>query len=263
MTRRSGKRRIRADALRSPAKPQRPVPSANPGYYEAAQRPLQCLAFLAPLIIIYELGLALLHNGQQTSQRPDLAAQLLLQWFFSLFGATGYYLPGFALVAVLLAWHVFARLPWKVEPVVLAGMLAESVLLSIPLLMMNRLLSTSALAGATMMKSSISADLLLSIGAGLYEELVFRLMLISMLMLLLKDIGGMRESVAVALAVVVSSLAFAAHHYQPIGNDPFSPRDFAFRATAGAYLAGVFVTRGFGIAVGSHAVYDIIVVALL
>src|SRR5262249_43418438 len=209
MTRSTARRRIRTDVIRSPPSRPRPAHSAHPGYYEAAQRPLQCLVFLAPMVILYEVGLAMLHNGQ-SHQRPDLAAQLLLQWFFSLFGATGYYLPGFALVAVLLAWHVFARLPWKGEPIVLAGAVGEALVLALPLLMMNRLLNTETLA-ALAPASSTTADLLLSVGAGIYEELVFRLMLISLLMLLLKDIGGMKQTVAVALAVIVSSLAFAAH----------------------------------------------------
>ncbi len=262
MATRSAKRRIRADVIRK-SPPRRPrQPDKIPGYYEGTQRPLQCLAFLFPMIIAYEAGLAIVHHGRAVTDQPDLAAQLLLSWFFSLFGATGYFLPGFALVAVLLCWHVASRQSWKIEPTMLVGMFAESVLLALPLLTMNRLFDTDTLA-AVANHSSVGVDLLLSIGAGIYEELVFRLMLISLLMLLLKDIGGMKQTPAVAFAVIISSLAFAAHHYKPIGGEDFATRDFAFRTLAGAYLAGVFVTRGFGIAVGCHAIYDIIVVAML
>ncbi|MCK6455432.1 MAG: CPBP family glutamic-type intramembrane protease [Phycisphaerae bacterium] len=239
--------------------PARPAvaPSAG-GYYDLTHRPLQCLVFLLPLVAAYEVGMALVHQWSSGPQRHDLAAQLLLQWLFSLFGASGYYLPGLALVAVLLAWHVASRQPWSIDGVALGGMLAESVLFAIPLLAMNQFVRQRSLAAFG--EPSVAVDLLLSIGAGIYEELVFRLIVISFLMMLLKDIGGMRQTAAVALTVIASSLAFAAHHYAPIGSDVFSVGDFAFRAAAGAYLAGVFVFRGFGIAVGSHVMYDVIVV---
>lgn len=214
------------------------------------------------MVVAYEAGMAFLSSGQFARQPPDLAAHKLLQWFFSLFGASGYYLPGFLLLAVLLAWHVAARDPWKLEATPLAGMLTESILLALPLLTLNRLFDGNLLAAGTNATEGVLDDLLLSVGAGIYEELLFRLILIALLMLLLKDIGGMRQSAAVAFAVIVSSLLFAAHHYAPIGSDDFQARDFAFRAVAGAYLAAVYVFRGFGIAVGCHAMYDVIVVTL-
>jgi membrane protease YdiL (CAAX protease family) len=87
--------------------------------------------------------------------------------------------------------------------------------------------------------------------------MVFRLIIITLLMILVKDIMQVKERWSVALAVVVSSLLFAAHHYQPIGADVWSIREFAFRTAAGAYLAAVFVVRGFGLAVGCHVIYDV------
>ncbi len=212
------------------------------------------------MVVAYEVGMALLHRGQADAVRPDLAAKLLLGWFFSIFGATGYYLPGLALVVVLLCWHVVSSDAWRVEWAPLIGMAAESLLLALPLLALNQFLSGRALGGWG--DDSIPGELLLSVGAGIYEELVFRLIFISLFMLVFKDLFGLRQNPAAGLAVVLSSLAFAAHHYYPVGSDAFSGMEFLFRALAGGYLAGVFVFRGFGIAVGSHAVYDVIVALL-
>ncbi|QDV90637.1 CAAX amino terminal protease self- immunity [Phycisphaerae bacterium RAS2] len=224
------------------------------------------------MIAAYELGMIWLHGSALHQQRPFLAAQQLLQWFFSLFGVTGYYLPGAALIAVLLFWHLASRHPWKVEGWPLGGMAGESVLLAIPLLLLNDwipgLAARSAFAmagspsGTVLLQASGNSasqldDLLLSVGAGLYEELVFRLMIISLLTLLITDVGRVRQSIGVASAVIVSSLLFAAHHYSPIGAEEFTTGGFAFRSAAGGYLAGVYVLRGFGLAVGCHVVYDV------
>ena len=55
-----------------------------------------------------------------------------------------------------------------------------------------------------------------------------------------------------------AALWFGLHHYPPIGEDIWSTSEFAFRTAAGAYLAAVYVLRGFGLAVGCHIVYDVI-----
>ena len=67
MTRRTARRRIRTDVIRKPP-PQRsrPPPSANPGYYEAAQRPLQCLVFLLPMIVLYNVAATSVDRGDTT-----------------------------------------------------------------------------------------------------------------------------------------------------------------------------------------------------
>lgn len=214
------------------------------------------------MVIAYELGIIMLHGGAPEYARPALAAKQILQWFFSLFGATGFYLPGAALVVVLLVWHIASHQPWKVSSQPLLGMAGESVLLAIPLLLLNRWLpSLSAVTAAGESPGTHVTDgldnLLLSVGAGLYEEMVFRLIVITLISIVVIDIARVRQVTGVALAVIVSSLLFAAHHYHPIGADAWSSKEFAFRAAAGAYLAAVFVVRGFGLAVGCHVIYDV------
>lgn len=212
------------------------------------------------MILAYEAGMIALHGDLPEYQRPALAAKQLLQWFFSLFGASGYYFPGLAMIIVLLIWHIASKYPWKIAPQPLLGMAGESVLLAIPLLLLNQWLPSlqAVTTGPTVIDHTAELEsLLLSVGAGLYEELVFRLIVITMIGILLVDILRIRQGTSLAIALVVSSLLFAAHHYHPIGADPWSSREFAFRAAAGGYLAAVFVLRGFGLAVGCHVIYDV------
>lgn len=228
-------------------------------YRQITRQPLQSLAFLIPLILAYEIGTALTMGAGAPAQRRDLAATQLLQWFFGLFGASGAYLPGILLVVALLGWHIAARLPWKIHGQALVAMAAESILLALPLLGLNWFLANVGTGG---MLQAITAgsfeDLRLSIGAGIYEELVFRMIVIELITFLAHDVARLKQSAAVAVAVILSSLFFAVSHHEPIGSDQWDAGRFAFRAAAGAYLAAVYVLRGFGLAVGGHVVYDVI-----
>jgi membrane protease YdiL (CAAX protease family) len=68
---------------------------------------------------------------------------------------------------------------------------------------------------------------------------------------------------AAVMAAITTSFLFAiAHHVGPAA-DAFNLFSFSFRAAAGVFFAAVFLLRGFGITVGSHAVYDLLVGVLL
>ena len=97
----------------------------------------------------------------------------------------------------------------------------------------------------------------LSLGAGIYEELVFRLFGLTVLHTLLFNVLKMKKGTGYLAMVVISSLGFAFYHY--LGDEQFSWRSLVFRTVAGAYFAGLFLTRGFGITAFSHSSYDIIV----
>lgn len=244
-------------------RPRKKRAASSDSYWDITHRPLQCLVFLLPLVLAYEIGMALLHGQLPLDEQPGLAARQLLQWLFSLFGVKSLYLPGVAVVLVLLGWQIASSDPWKVSWHCLIGMAAESILLSVPVVLLNELIRrSSALMSVVQLAATPFDNLLLSIGAGIYEELVFRLIIIEILSLLLVDIGRLRQVSGVALTVILSSLLFAAHHYPPIGADAWSTSEFAFRAAAGAYLAAVYVVRGFGLAVGCHVFYDIIAFAM-
>jgi len=228
-----------------------------PGYFERTRQPLYSLVFLLPMLLIYELGILLAYPSFSPHRPPEVQAKVLLTWFMALLGVTGFYLPGLAVVVILLGWHVLRREPWRVDRPVVLGMAVESVLLALPPLLFHAALTNRILLAGT----DWAESLLLSISAGIYEELVFRLLLISVLVFLLTDVLKLKRSPAELVGVLLSSVIFAAHHYKGFGGaDAFDLTTFWFRAVAGVYLAGVFVLRGFGIAAGCHMFYDLIVV---
>lgn len=98
----------------------------------------------------------------------------------------------------------------------------------------------------------------LSIGAGTYEELFFRLMLLGGLLLILPRTPLPSWSV-VPTAIVASSLVFSAFHYFPFGIDRWELWSFTFRFGFGVALAWIYRTRGFAVAVYTHAIYDLMI----
>lgn len=109
---------------------------------------------------------------------------------------------------------------------------------------------------------SVFERLVMSVGAGFYEEVVFRLLLMSGLYAASVRVLGVRSVFAAILAVVTSSVIFSAVHY--VGNmaDAFTLGSFVYRAFAGVLLATIFQVRGFAVAVYTHAFYDILVLVL-
>ena len=97
-------------------------------------------------------------------------------------------------------------------------------------------------------------------GAGIYEELLFRLMLLPLVAGLAR-LAGATPRVSWAAAILVTSLTFSAAHYDLVApyGEPFALASFAFRFLAGAFFAVLFVYRGFGVAAGAHALYDMLV----
>jgi len=123
-------------------------------------------------------------------------------------------------------------------------------------------------AGQTPRKIPLLVKIVTGIGAGIYEEFVFRLVLICLLMLLLQDFFSLNYTVSVTLAVVVSAVLFSAHHHILFLSGGFKSGEafawwaFVFRTVAGLYFAALFALRGFGITAGTHALYDIIAALL-
>ena len=249
----------------------------SPGYLEHSSSPLVSLAFVLPLILIYELGTHGPWGGGQgggaTGNAPPpqhVIAFTLLQQFFGLFGATGRSLPALAVVGILLAWHVARQDRWRVRWPTLGGMAIEGSLLSLPLLALSvlvaQLLRVVPLAAAGHPALGVARmppdDLLiLCLGAGIYEELVFRLILLTVLTLFVKDLLQFPRVAATLFVVLLASLMFSGYHY--LGPEAFHWRTFAFRTLAGIYFGALFLTRGFCVTAATHAAYDILVLIVL
>jgi len=252
-------RRAREDAFHLPS----PDSVAGQHYYYVTLRPWPSLLFILPILLVFEVGIYLRQDGVPGGSSQLVAAYLIERLIVELgAGRFGYIFPGLLVVAILLAAHLVARHPWKFDLFVLPGMLGESLIWAIPLFVFSRVLNLTALLADAAVRDQWLDQIIRSFGAGLYEEVVFRLLCIGLLDILLVNIFKLNRPASRVFAVFASAALFSAQHHPPLGVDPFVLSDFLFRTAAGIYLAGLFLFRGFGIAAGCHVFYNVIVVTL-
>ena len=223
-------------------------------YFNRSERPLHSLAFLLPLIAVYELG--------SRFSPSRLIAFDLLHRFFDFFGASAQIVPALAVVGILLTWHVARGDRWDVHVGTVLGMSVESVLLAVPLLVLSVAFARWHVRIPLYAGEGTWRDqAIIAVGAGVYEELVFRLAGLTLLHLVLVDVLRMPKGRAGVLMVVSSAVLFSLYHY--LGVETFSWRTCVFRAAAGIYFGAIFLCRGFGVTAGCHAAYDVLVVAMV
>jgi len=225
------------------------------GYFEQSADLLNSLILVLPLLLIYELGL-LLTGGETLNGVDFITVFLARNW-----GLQGILIfNGLLLVAGGVGVYVLKSErgfdPRIVVPVILESTVYALFLGSAILLVMSNIPGLSAgPAGYGLLER-----VFLSIGAGVNEELVFRLGLYTALAWSFAKFTS--EGAAIAGAVVVSSVLFSLVHY--VGpTESFEVHSFVYRFLAGGIFCGLFCFRGFAVAVYTHAIYDIYVMVVL
>ena len=231
------------------------VLSALQKYFQQSELPLVSLSFLLPMIVLYEIGTYYFASDWARHTETRVLAFNLLRQFLAMFGATGRYLPCFAVCFILLSWHIARRDRWQLQVGTNFLMCIESALLALPILAIGSIVGHYLPLYAP--GHSLKGGLVLALGAGIYEELVFRLIAFTLLNILLVDMLKIEKKWAYLLIVVGSSILFALYHYWSPQSAPFRWSDCIFRTICGGYFGVLFMSRGFGITAGTHAVYDI------
>jgi hypothetical protein len=242
-----------------------PLPSGKGGYFASSRAPRYSILFALPLLIAYE-GLAALLASPEGGMRNG--ADALLRGLFG--AALGVHGPAiFMMVIVLLGVGLVARDMRRsresLRPPYFLLMAGESALLAIGFGLVIGTLTAQLLGAVHLLAAGAPADLarmpwstrlMLSLGAGLYEELFFRVVLVSGLTALGVRVFGSSRRSAVLMAVISSAFIFSAFHYIPPYGDHFEVASFTFRFLSGLAFSILYVVRGFGITAWTHALYD-------
>ncbi len=220
---------------------------------------LTSLVLVCPLFLLYQVGVLFtlpMLNG------ADFLTTLLLRDLGLSVPAYLGFIGGVCLALLLaMAW---LKKKQQIDRTVFVPMLLESVLYALTMgsfivFVMTQVLGISPrlAVGSTLEQASIVTRVVMSVGAGLYEETVFRLGLLAGLVVLFERVVQMRRWAAVLFAFLLSALVFSAVHHIPPYGDPFGLGVFTFRVLAGVFFGLLFWFRGFAVAVYTHAFYDI------
>lgn len=234
-------------------------------YFSDTKNLLYSFLISLPLFITYELLIII--------SQPD-ASQIVRisvdSWFKSIFSLLGVNTVSITLLVVaLLGMFILYKereklrgLRFKFFPLMIAESTVYAALVT---LVATFFISMIFAISANDPISSLSGlqKFALSLGAGLYEELFFRVILVSLLILVFKKVFNNKNWAAMIAAITLSALLFSLVHYVGSMGDAFTLSSFMYRFVFGLMLNGIYVWRGFGIAAWTHALYDLMVLFVL
>ncbi len=228
------------------------------------------LALTLPVFLVYQLGVVFLDARNAT----DLVTGRLLEiaggdrlTYLGLTGSIG--------ILMSAAFAVLGRgQPLRMGKVVQIAV--EGAAYAVAMSTATAWVVGKVFAGTVHVNQGPVPGLIMSLGAGFYEELAFRVVLFGLGAKLLvwlfahERVGlvgqgprlGLKATAIMATWAIVCAGIFSAMHYVgPLG-DAFAVRSFVTRAVLGLMLTLVYSLRGFAAAVWSHALYDVWVLAL-
>lgn len=217
--------------------------------------PLTVLLFLGPMIVLYEVGTAYYASDWMYRTETRVLAFSLMRQFMYIFGLPSRWMPGLAVMFILFFWHLARGDPWRWRFGTAGAMLLESAMLAFPILAWSRIQGSifPLYAGEGLWRGG----LVLSLGAGIYEEAIFRLVAFTVADIVLIDLLRMPRRPAYVMIILGTSTLFAAYHHWSPQSVAFAWPDFVFRTISGIYFGMLFLWRGFGVTAGTHVAYDI------
>lgn len=240
-------------------------------YYQFSKSAYYGVVAAIPMLLAYEL--LLMFSGNHFFGQVRNAGDVWLRWILASLEVRPTHATLVMMLALILAIPMVRREPLQLKIGYFLLMAGEALLYSLMLdLAINIILEfvfsaiPSSILGRTALAISLSLTpgatqgLALSLGAGLFEEFIFRVLLLGGLLLGVRTF--LPDHLAVVSSILLASLLFSAAHYVGPLADAFSLTSFMFRFVAGLLFTGLYYWRGFAITAYAHALYDIRVILL-
>jgi hypothetical protein len=223
----------------------------KPGQPDVRERRFADLLLTAPIFVVYHLGVVFLDVRNGLDPLTDLVLSVLHRSLLAYLGLTLGLALAIALAARLLGVSKRLRPAW------MALRIGEAFAYAIVMAVVARSVASHTL-GPKGVPGNPAASLVMSFGAGFYEEIAFRVILFGgVVWLVRRAIKGPRAIGVEIVWALIAALCFSAIHYVGALGDSFTIGSFVFRATCGLVLTAVYRLRGFATAVWTHALYDV------
>lgn len=234
------------------------------GYFRATRTATWGFLMALPLVILYEVGIVWVNMGQPGMIR--ISSEGILKSIFLGFGLTH---EPLLLVGISLIVGIGILVRERKKNVRFSFrypglMILESSVYAIGLAFfasgVTQLLTTTLTIVQAGEPEGLAMKLVLSLGAGIYEELLFRVLLVGGLFLVLRKIFPNKRIIMYAIAAVVGAASFSAVHHLGSLGDPWELDIFLYRMISGLIFNVIFLVRGFAVVSWVHALYDVMVV---
>ena len=230
-------------------------------YWQQSKSPFYSLIFTIPLLITYEIMIFSFNHSDIIGLRNG--ADVLFRQFFAVFNIYGFYLVGFVVLsAMLISYYFYSKreIYGKFQGKFFILMILESLLYALVMfIVVDKIGKYFMSVGANPDTNRLIA---LALGAGVYEEFIFRVVLVSGCLFFLRDLLKLNPLVSVILSVLFASLVFSVFHYLGDFGEVFEVKSFLVRFGAGIFLSALYALRGYGITAYTHTFYDLIVIML-
>jgi hypothetical protein len=230
--------------------------ASRAGHWEALKTALRGrsdpwtdLGLTLPVFLGYHIGVAFLPKRNAVDFMSSLLAELAGHSILAYLALT--IAVGGGLVGTLVLMGRGHRLSWKRFGLVLVEGAAYAIALRV---VASYVVGTLRLGAGD---DGAFTGLVMSLGAGFYEELAFRVVLFGLGAMLLTRVVKKRPWLWTIAWAAITSMVFSAWHYFGPFGDPFGFGSFVFRTVCGLAFVAVYRFRGFAPAVWSHALYDI------
>lgn len=189
------------------------------------------------------------------------APEVWLRTLLNFAGISHYHISFIMITAAIVAIPLFYRQGLPIEKGVFLGIVIESIFWgAVSGMLINLVIARLFLVTGTI-SGSLLGDLGLAIGAGLFEELFFRVILTSALIWICLKLIRVKW-LSIVVAVILASFLFSLAHYVGSAGDSFEIYSFLFRFMAGLWFTTLYSVRGFAVVCLTHAFYDIFIILL-
>ena len=186
-------------------------------------------------------------------------ADALMRQLLATFGISGlFWIGGFFVIAFVTLYFIqkYSWEEYEIKSKYFMSMVFESILWSYLLFL---LMSNMHLILMTPSGYKVLQNVTLAVGAGIYEEILFRVVLIVLFNYILALVFQWEYYFKNAVSIVISFICFSLFHFIGEFGDYYSFNIFMVRFLAGIYLGILYFFRGFGITAWTHSLYDLIV----
>ena len=227
-------------------------------YWSLSRSPYYSFIFVLPFFAIYEVMVLFLSRDEMVTLRNG--ADVLLRQFLAMFGEWGFYILSISFIVIFLTVFLLQKKDWNTTVVksdYLLFMLAEGIFWGFILYLLMRYVPALLMFPSG---KDLIRQLVLAIGAGLYEEFVFRVVAVTVVSQLFKLVFMWKKNWRLVISVITCAALFSGFHFVGPYGDTFDVSVFLYRLFAGTLLGTLYVVRGFGIVAYTHMIYDFIVI---